>query len=174
MGLLANVAGPLNVFLQVQLTWVVVLTAFASSLVLAIVLNVLSQLLFKNPHEPPLVFHLVPFIGSSISYGMDPYQFFSACREKVNASPLKTILVLTRWFQYGDVFTFILLGKKTTVCLGTRGNDFILNGKLKDVNAEEVYTPLTTPVFGKDVVYDCPNAKLMEQKKVRKFWKALL
>lgn len=25
---------------------------------------------------------------------------------------------------------------------------------------------LTTPVFGRDVVYDCPNAKLMEQKKV--------
>jgi hypothetical protein len=52
------------------------------------------------------------------------------------------------------------------VCLGVKGNDFILNGKLKDVNAEEVYTLLTTPVFGKDVVYDCPNSKLMEQKKV--------
>lgn len=50
--------------------------------------------------------------------------------------------------------------------LGTKGNDFILNGKLKDLNAEEVYSPLTTPVFGKDVVYDCPNSKLMEQKKV--------
>lgn len=25
--------------------------------------------------------------------------------------------------------------------------------------------PLTTPIFGKDVVYDCPNEKLMEQKK---------
>lgn len=48
-----------------------------------------------------------------------------------------------------------------------KGNEFILNGKLKDVNAEEVYSPLTTPVFGKEVVYDCPNAKLMEQKKVR-------
>jgi len=72
--------------------------------------------------------------------------------------------------QYGDVFTFVLLGKKTTVCLGTKGNDFILNGKLKDVNAEEVYTPLTTPVFGKDVVYDCPNSKLMEQKKVWFLW----
>ena len=71
--------------------------------------------------------------------------------------------------QYGDVFTFILLGKKTTVCLGTQGNDFILNGKLKDVNAEDVYTPLTTPVFGAGVVYDCPNAKLMEQKKFVKF-----
>ena len=34
------------------------------------------------------------------------------------------------------------------------------------MNAEEIYHPLTTPVFGKGVVYDCPNAKLMEQKKV--------
>ena len=54
-----------------------------------------------------------------------------------------------------------------TVCLGLKGNEFILNGKLKDVNAEEIYSPLTTPVFGAGVVYDCPNAKLMEQKKVR-------
>lgn len=53
------------------------------------------------------------------------------------------------------------------MCLGVKGNEFILNGRLKDVNAEEVYSPLTTPVFGKEVVYDCPNAKLMEQKKVR-------
>ncbi len=52
------------------------------------------------------------------------------------------------------------------MCLGKKGNEFILNGKLKDVNAEEIYSPLTTPVFGQGVVYDCPNAKLMEQKKV--------
>lgn len=51
--------------------------------------------------------------------------------------------------------------------LGTKGNEFILNGKLRDVCAEEVYSPLTTPVFGSNVVYDCPNSKLMEQKKVR-------
>ena len=50
--------------------------------------------------------------------------------------------------------------------LGRKGNAFVLNGKLKDVNAEEIYTVLTTPVFGQDVVYDCPNSKLMEQKKV--------
>ncbi len=56
-----------------------------------------------------------------------------------------------------------------TVCLDTKGNNFILNGKIKDVNAEEIYSPLTTPVFGKDVVYDCPNSKLMEQKKVRTY-----
>ncbi|KAG9703497.1 14-alpha sterol demethylase Cyp51B, partial [Aureobasidium melanogenum] len=125
-----------------------------AAFVLAIVLNVLSQLLpvRRKGSEPPLVFHWVPFIGSTITYGIDPYKFFFKCRQ-----------------QYGDVFTFILLGKKTTVCLGTKGNDFILNGKLKDVNAEEIYSPLTTPVFGTDVVYDCPNSKLMEQKKFVKF-----
>jgi len=53
-----------------------------------------------------------------------------------------------------------------TVYVGPKGNDFILNGKIRDVCAEDIYTVLTTPVFGKDVVYDCPNSKLMEQKKV--------
>jgi hypothetical protein len=41
-----------------------------------------------------------------------------------------------------------------------------LNGKHSHISAEEVYNGLTRPVFGKDVVYDCPNSKLMEQKKV--------
>lgn len=74
---------------------------------------------------------------------------------------------LTSSLQYGDVFTFILLGKPTTVCLGPNGNNFVLNGKHTDLSAEEVYSPLTTPVFGSGVVFDCPNAKLLQQKKVR-------
>ncbi|KAJ6049463.1 uncharacterized protein N7446_007206 [Penicillium canescens] len=121
-------------------------------LVVSIILNVINQLVFYSRKEPPVVFHWVPFIGSTVSYGMDPYQFFFACRAK-----------------YGDIFTFILLGKKTTVYLGVEGNEFILNGKLKDVNAEEIYSKLTTPIFGTGVVYDCPNSKLMEQKKFIKF-----
>ncbi|KAF8501258.1 cytochrome P450 [Gautieria morchelliformis] len=63
------------------------------------------------------------------------------------------------------MFTFILFGRRTTVALGPKGNNFILGGKLSQVSAEEVYTPLTTPVFGAGVVYDCPNHILMEQKK---------
>ncbi|KAF2275756.1 putative cytochrome P450 [Westerdykella ornata] len=119
-----------------------------------IALNLVYQFLFRilNRTRPPLVFHWVPFIGSAIHYGMDPYDFFFSCREK-----------------YGDIFTFILLGRPITVYLGIKGNEFILNGKLKDVNAEEVYSPLTTPVFGSDVCYDCPNSKLIEQKKFIKF-----
>ncbi len=45
--------------------------------------NVLKQLLFPNKNEPPLVFHWIPFLGSTLSYGIDPYRFFFACRAKV-------------------------------------------------------------------------------------------
>jgi len=70
-----------------------------------------------------------------------------------------------------------------TVALGPKGNNFVLGGKSAVFNAEDAYTVrlllflasvflttpftqhLTTPVFGKDVVYDVPNEVFMEQKK---------
>ncbi|PBP26452.1 14alpha demethylase [Diplocarpon rosae] len=149
MGLLETITVPLGEQISQRGLGVVIAAGFGGFLVVSVVLNVLSQLLLKSPNEPPVVFHWFPIIGSTVTYGIDPYRFF-----------------LDNKAKYGDVFTFILLGKKTTVYLGTNGNEFILNGKIKDVNAEEIYTVLTTPVFGKDVVYDCPNSKLMEQKKV--------
>jgi sterol 14-demethylase len=54
---------------------------------LSIVLNVINQLFFYNRKEPPVVFHWVPFIGSTIAYGMDPYKFFFASRAKVRLFP---------------------------------------------------------------------------------------
>ncbi|MBW0506115.1 hypothetical protein O181_045830 [Austropuccinia psidii MF-1] len=116
---------------------------------LVVLVHVLDQLLLpKNPTAPPLVFHFFPVIGSALAYGLDPYGFLESCRRK-----------------YGNVFTFVLLKKKMTVALGPAGNSLVLNGKLSEVNAEEAYTALTTPVFGTEVVYDCPNALLMQQKK---------
>lgn len=47
----------------------------------------LSQLLLKNPNEPPVVFHWFPVIGNTVTYGMDPYGFFFACRKKVCLFP---------------------------------------------------------------------------------------
>ncbi|KAI0192916.1 cytochrome P450 51 [Xylaria flabelliformis] len=151
MGLLQEIVGPLSQQLSQLSVVSQVGVVVAGLLLFSVILNVLQQLLFKNPNEPPLVFHWFPVIGSTITYGMDPPRFFKENRKK-----------------FGDIFTFVLLGKKTTVYVGPAGNDFILNGKLKDVNTEEIYTVLTTPVFGKDVVYDCPNSKLMEQKKFMK------
>jgi hypothetical protein len=69
--------------------------------------------------------------------------------------------------QYGNIFSFVLVGKKHTVCLGPEGNNFVLNGAVSEISAADIYRGLTVPIFGKDVCYDCPPAKLTEQKKVR-------
>lgn len=53
--------------------------------VAVVVLNVIWQLLpTLDRSKPPVVFHWVPFIGSAISYGNDPLNFFLSCREKVH------------------------------------------------------------------------------------------
>ncbi|KAF9525119.1 lanosterol 14-alpha-demethylase [Crepidotus variabilis] len=120
-----------------------------SSVILAIFLNTLRQLVLPRKfNSPPEVFHWLPFIGSAIAYGDNPLQFYFDCQQK-----------------YGDVFTFVLFGRRITVALGAQGNNFILGGKSTVFNAEDAYRHLTTPVFGRDVIYDVPNEVLMEQKK---------
>ena len=83
MGILENITGPLAQQISQRGTGVVVASAFAAFLVLAVVLNILNQLLFKNPNEPPVVFHWFPIIGSTVFYGMDPYGFFFENKAKV-------------------------------------------------------------------------------------------
>jgi sterol 14alpha-demethylase len=128
-----------------------VFLATMSTIGVSIVANIARQLFYRDPRRPPVVWHWFPLIGSTVSYGQDPYAFFFSCRAK-----------------YGDYFTFTLLGMKVTVYLGPTGNNFILNGKLKDLSAEEVYGPLTVPIFGPGVVYDVDNAKFMDQKRLLK------
>ncbi|KAF7361200.1 Lanosterol 14-alpha-demethylase [Mycena sanguinolenta] len=125
--------------------------ALINAPILAVLFNALWQKIApRKATDPPVVFHWLPIIGSAIWYGNDPIGFFQTCQER-----------------YGNVFTFILLGRKVTVALGAKGNNFILGGKSTAFNAEGAYTHLTTPVFGKDVVYDCPNEVFMQQKKIR-------
>ena len=38
----------------------------------------------RTPGEPPLIPYLVPFLGSAISYGVDPFKFFAECCQRVN------------------------------------------------------------------------------------------
>lgn len=54
-----------------------------SLVILAVLLNVLKQVLFKKKDEPPVVFHWFPFVGSAISYGQEPTQFLKECQAKV-------------------------------------------------------------------------------------------
>ena len=83
MGVLEHLTGPLGEQVAQRGTGIVVAAGFAAFLVLAVVLNVLQQLLWKNPNEPPVVFHWFPIVGNTITYGMDPYGFFFDCKAKV-------------------------------------------------------------------------------------------
>jgi hypothetical protein len=84
MGLLENVTGALAQQVSQRGMGVVVAASLGTFLVLAVVFNVLSQLLLKNPNEPPIVFHWFPIVGSTVIYGIDPYKFFFDCRAKVS------------------------------------------------------------------------------------------
>jgi hypothetical protein len=82
MGLLTTLSEPFSVVEWTPLTYV---AAFGTFLTAVVLLNVLQQLVWKNPTDPPLVFHLFPIIGSTITYGMQPVKFFEENKKKVNA-----------------------------------------------------------------------------------------
>lgn len=88
MGLLAQVADRLGHFTSNASLPILLAAGFTSFILLAVVLNVLKQLLFKNPNEPPLVFHWFPVIGNTVTYGMDPYKFFFQNKQKVSPPPI--------------------------------------------------------------------------------------
>jgi hypothetical protein len=83
MGILEELTGLIAAQASQRGLGVLIGAGFASFLVLAVVYNVLAQLLLKNPNEPPVVFHWLPVIGNTVMYGMDPYRFFFECRAKV-------------------------------------------------------------------------------------------
>ena len=59
--------------------------------------------------------------------------------------------------QYGDIFSFTMLGKTFTYLIGSEASSLFFNSRNENLNAEEVYSRLVTPVFGKGVAYDVPN-----------------
>lgn len=69
-----------------------IIVAVATLILLAIITTILQQLLFKNHNEPPVVFHWLPVIGSTVTYGIDPFQFFFDCQKKVGQLRLSDIL----------------------------------------------------------------------------------
>ena len=88
MGLVATLLGPFADRVADTSPILVASAGFFVLLSLVVVLNVLKQLLIKNPNQPPVVFHWFPLIGSTISYGMDPIAFFKSCQDKVCRTPL--------------------------------------------------------------------------------------
>jgi hypothetical protein len=62
-------------------------------------------------------------------------------RRLVATNPEQLSATLTPFLvQYGNVFTFVLLGRRMTVALGPKGSNLILGGRLSEVSAEAAYT----------------------------------
>nr|XP_013042429.2 leucine-rich repeat and death domain-containing protein 1 isoform X3 [Anser cygnoides] len=100
---------------------------------------------------PPYISSNIPFLGHAIAFGKSPIEFLENAYDK-----------------YGPVFSFTMVGKTFTYLLGSDAAALLFNSKNEDLNAEDVYSRLTTPVFGKGVAYDVPNAVFLEQKKMLK------
>ena len=72
-----------------------IFTAVVSVLILSVLARVLQQILFRSPNEPPVVFHWLPFIGSTVTYGLDPFKFFFECQAKVRMKVIEVTPLLT-------------------------------------------------------------------------------
>ncbi|XP_005103142.1 lanosterol 14-alpha demethylase [Aplysia californica] len=100
---------------------------------------------------PPHIPSTIPFLGQAVSFGSSPIEFLLAAYEK-----------------YGPVFSFTMVGKTFTYLVGSESAALMFNSKNENLNAEDVYSRLVTPVFGKGVAYDVPNHIFLEQKKMLK------
>ena len=69
-----------------------IVAALTFILVLTLLANVLQQTLLKNSSDPPLVFHWVPVIGSTITYGIDPFKFIFQCQAKVRICDPESVI----------------------------------------------------------------------------------
>ena len=69
-----------------------VVAALAVVVILTIFVNVLQQNLLKKSHEPPVVFHWLPIIGSTVTYGIDPFKFFFQCQAKVRNQSSENVI----------------------------------------------------------------------------------
>ena len=96
MGLVQEISGPLSQQLSKLSVVSQVGLAVAGLLFTSVFFNVLKQVLFKNPNEPPVVFHWFPLIGSTITYGMDPPRFFKENRAKVCPQAFSQLLTVLR------------------------------------------------------------------------------
>uniref|UniRef100_A0A8C5DKM1 Lanosterol 14-alpha demethylase n=1 Tax=Gouania willdenowi TaxID=441366 RepID=A0A8C5DKM1_GOUWI len=131
-------------------------SVFLAASVITLTLGYISKLLLrhdtdKDQKHPPFIPSSIPFLGHAIAFGKSPIEFLENAYEK-----------------YGPVFSFTMVGSTFTYLLGSEAATLMFNSKNEDLNAEDVYSRLTTPVFGKGVAYDVPNPIFLEQKKMLK------
>ncbi|CAL8396854.1 unnamed protein product [Gadus morhua 'NCC'] len=132
-------------------------SVFLAVSVITLALGYLSKMMLQqstsdpNVKYPPYIPSRIPFLGQAVAFGKSPIEFLEKAYEK-----------------YGSVVSFTMVGKTFTFLLGSDAASLMFNSKNEDLSAEDVYSKITTPVFGKGVAYDVPNPIFLEQKKMLK------
>lgn len=84
---------------------------------------------------PPLVPYWIPFLGSALQYGKDPIGFLTECQQKVGRESVILEHLIIDITQYGNVFTFKMIGRRFTVVLGPQGTHFVMSGHSDAISA---------------------------------------
>jgi len=87
----------------------------------------------------------LPLIGNYIEFAKNPVNFIAMCQQ-----------------AKGDLFTVPMMHKKLTFLLGPECSAPFYQNKDDVMSQSEVYA-FMTPVFGKNVVYDAPEKKRLQQ-----------
>lgn len=138
---------------EVTITWTAVVTVVSTLLLVAIIFfRAKITKSNKQKNIPPHVPSTLPFLGCAVEFGKNPISFLLEAHKK-----------------YGSVFSITMVGKTFTYLIGSDSSALFFNSRNNDLNAEEVYSRLVTPVFGKGVCYDVPHNIFLEQKKMLKY-----
>ncbi|XP_070566082.1 lanosterol 14-alpha demethylase-like [Ptychodera flava] len=148
------VEGAVGKWKETSTTTMVLYTATFLIIVTYVIKRLMGYFEIRTKSEekyPPYISSKIPFLGQAIAFNKSPLDFLE------NA-----------YIKYGPVFSFTMAGKTFTYLVGPESSSIFFNSKNEDLNAEEVYSRLVTPVFGKGVAYDVPNPIFLEQKKMFK------
>eukprot|EP00049_Salpingoeca_infusionum_P017835 m.354555 g.354555 ORF g.354555 m.354555 type:complete len:530 (+) comp17053_c0_seq1:416-2005(+) len=107
---------------------------------------------FLRPaNAPPRVVSKIPWLGYAAVFGQRPIDFLLECTEK-----------------YGPVFSFTMFGTEVTYLLGSEASAKFWSTENSELNAEDLYANITTPVFGEGIAYAVPHSVFSEQKQMAK------
>jgi sterol 14-demethylase len=95
--------------------------------------------------RPPEFKGGLPFLGHALEFNRNPVRFLERGRRR-----------------FGDIFSFLLAGKRVAVLTGPKGNEAFFRAADEQLSARDAYQ-FTVPIFGKDIAYATSPERMSEQ-----------
>lgn len=99
----------------------------------------------QSKKNPPQLSGGLPYLGHALEFARNPVELLQRGRN-----------------QFGEVFSFLLLGKQVTVLTGPEANEAYFKASEEQLSAKEAYQ-FMIPIFGKGIAYDVSTELMGEQ-----------